>query len=256
MSRRFADQIIVGYHGWMSHSPLPAIDARLADAVDALSFAAPVHTVVNTLRYTAAIRADWHARWGHPGREALFVGMNPGPWGMMQTGIPFGTVSFVRDWMGLRGTVEAPPNAHPARPIRGLDCPRAEVSGTRLWSWARDRFGEADAFFSRFFVVNWCPLAFLEASGKNRTPDQLPAAEFAPLAAACDAALRETVAALKPRLVIGIGAVAEAAARRALGDGGPRIGRVLHPSPANPAANCGWIAAFEAGLRELGVALP
>ena len=35
----------------------------------------------------------------------------------------------------------------------------------------------AEAFFERFFVHNYCPLVFLEESGRNRTPDKLPKAE-------------------------------------------------------------------------------
>ena len=43
-----------------------------------------------------------------PGRkEAVFLGMNPGLWGMAQTGVPFGTVSLVRDWMGIEDTAQA-----------------------------------------------------------------------------------------------------------------------------------------------------
>lgn len=235
--------------------PLAAIDERLAAIVDGLSFAPPVHTVMNPLRYAAAIRRQYLARWGQRTGRTLLVGMNPGPWGMMQTGVPFGTVSLVRDWMDLTGDVLAPAQAHPKRPIQGLACPREEVSGARLWGWARDRFGSPDAFFARFFVVNWCPLVFLEASGRNRTPDQLPAAEFAPLAAACDAALRETVAHLAPGCIVGLGRVAEQAAVRAVGDGDIPIGRILHPSPASPAANRGWAAACERGLAELGIGL-
>lgn len=235
--------------------PLVAIDERLADIVDGLSFSPPVHTVMNPLRYAAAIRRQYLARWGSAPGRTLLVGMNPGPWGMMQTGVPFGTVSLVRDWLGLTGAVEAPGHAHPKRPIQGLACPREEVSGARLWGWARDRFGTPDAFFARFFVVNWCPLVFLESSGRNRTPDQLPAGEWTPLAAACDATLRNTVAALKPARIVGLGAVAEAAAGRAAGDAGIPIGRILHPSPANPAANRGWAAAAERQLATLGVPL-
>ncbi len=235
--------------------PLVAIDERLAERIDGLSFAPPVHTVMNPLRYATVIRRGYLARWGHATGRTLLVGMNPGPWGMMQTGVPFGTVSLVRDWMGLGGDVVAPPHAHPKRPIQGLACPREEVSGARLWGWARDRFGTPDAFFARFFVVNWCPLVFLEASGRNRTPDQLPALEFAPLAAACDAALREAITHLAPNHIVGLGRVAEQAATRAAGDCGIPIGRILHPSPANPAANRGWAAACERGLGELGIRL-
>ena len=61
--------------------------------------------------------------------------------------------------------------------VLGFECRRSEVSGARLWGWARDRFGTPQRFFERFFVANYCPLAFMEASGANRTPDKLSAAE-------------------------------------------------------------------------------
>jgi single-strand selective monofunctional uracil DNA glycosylase len=129
------------------------------------------------------------------------------------------------------------------------------VSGRRLWGWARERFGTPERFFARFFVANYCPLLFLEASGRNLTPDKLRAAEREPLLAACDEALRRTVAALRPRLVVGVGHFAESRARAALGEGHVAIGRIPHPSPASPSANRDWTAQAEQGLRALGVAL-
>ena len=98
----------------------------------------------------------------------------------------------------------------------GFDCRRAEVSGTRLWGWARDRFGTPERSFERFFVANYCPLAFMESSGANRTPDKLPAAEQQALFSACDEALRDVVRLLRPRIVVGVGGFAERRARAAL----------------------------------------
>jgi single-strand selective monofunctional uracil DNA glycosylase len=185
----------------------------------------------------------------------LLVGMNPGPWGMAQTGVPFGEVEAVRDWLGIEAPVGRPPVEHPKRPVLGFATRRSEGSGRRLWGWVRERWGEPDAFFARFFVHNYCPLAFLEESGRNRTPDKLPAAESGPLYAACDRALRRTVERLEPRRVIGIGAFAEARARAALDGLGVEIGRILHPSPASPVANRGWAERAERELEALGVSL-
>jgi single-strand selective monofunctional uracil DNA glycosylase len=186
--------------------------------------------------------------------------MNPGPFGMLQTGVPFGEIASVRDWLGITGQVERPQREHPQRPIDGFACTRSEVSGARLWSWARSRFGTPEAFFQRFFVWNWCPLAFLEASGRNFTPDKLGAQEFAPLASACDRALERIVKHLGPQWVVGVGKFAEERARLALerriGRGALRVGSILHPSPASPAANRGWAQAAEAGLRRLGIECP
>jgi single-strand selective monofunctional uracil DNA glycosylase len=181
--------------------------------------------------------------------------MNPGPFGMAQTGVPFGEVSAVRDWLGIDSPVGKPPREHPKRPVLGFDCPRSEVSGARVWGWARATFGTPERFFRRFFVGNYCPLLFLEASGRNLTPDRLPASELAPLAAACDRALVRTAEILSPRVVVGVGKFAEEAARRALAGTGIRVGGILHPSPASPAANRGWADEATRQLRALSIRL-
>jgi single-strand selective monofunctional uracil DNA glycosylase len=119
----------------------------------------------------------------------------------------------------------------------------------------RERFEEPAAFFARFFVINYCPLVFMEGSGKNRTPDKLPKAEREALVAACDRALRASVEILAPRAVIGVGVYARDAAKRALEGMDVTIATVLHPSPASPKANRGWSALAEADLRAAGIAL-
>jgi len=231
------------------------ISRALGRAVDELSFAAPVTHVYNPLRYAAPVHEEYLRRYGAGPKPVLLLGMNPGPFGMAQTGVPFGDVSIVRYWLGLQGPVSRPPREHPRRPVLGLGCARGEVSGQRLWGWARDRFGTPQRFFDRFFVVNYCPLAFLEESGRNRTPDKLPAAEQEPLFAACDQALRKIVRALEPRHVVGVGAFATRRARVALDGMDLAIGTVLHPSPASPLANSGWAQTIERQLVACGVAL-
>ncbi len=235
---------------------LLAVARRMSEEVGGLDFGPPVTHVYNPLEYAWPAHEQYLSRYAGARRPVVLVGMNPGPWGMAQTGVPFGEVSLVRDWLGITAAVGSPREPHPKRPVTGVDCPRSEVSGRRLWGWARDRFGSPGRFFERFFVANYCPLMFLEASGRNRTPDKLPAAERRPLTAACDRALRDAVELLEPRLVLGVGAFAERRAARALASGGPPVSRVLHPSPASPAANRGWRRQFERQLAELGVALP
>jgi single-strand selective monofunctional uracil DNA glycosylase len=227
----------------------------LVRALAKLRFAAPVTHVYQPLEYARAAWVSYVRRYGAGPKQVLLVGMNPGPFGMAQTGVPFGEVELVRDWLGIDAAIEKPRREHPKRPIEGFACARREVSGQRLWGWARDRFEKPERFFTRFFVANYCPLLFLEASGRNRTPDKLPAAERAPLERACDAALRGTVEILRPALVVGVGGFAETRAREALADLGVAIGRIPHPSPASPAANRGWAPQAERALRELGVEL-
>ncbi|MFW5828900.1 MAG: uracil-DNA glycosylase family protein [Planctomycetota bacterium] len=236
----------------MSHQLLDAA-ARLRDACQALAFAPPVDCVYNPLQYAWDNHAAYIQRYGSAPKRVLFLGMNPGPFGMVQTGIPFGEVPAVRDWLALHEAVGQPDRCHRKRPVQGLDCHRSEVSGRRLWGLFAERFGTPAAFFREHFVVNYCPLAFAEDSGRNRTPDKLPAAERDALYAHCDEHLRRCCAILRPTVLVGIGHFARQRAELALGDQAPSLATVLHPSPANPKANAGWAEAAVAQLREQGI---
>lgn len=226
---------------------------RLADAVDALGFGEPTTHVYNPLRYAWAGHESYLRQYAGTPKRVVFLGMNPGPFGMAQTGVPFGEIASVRDWMGINARIEKPANEHPKRPIDGFDCTRSEVSGRRLWGAFEERFGTAAAFFEDHFVANYCPLVFMESGGKNRTPDKLPAAEMELLYQACDAHLRELVGALEPEWLIAVGAFAESRARVALADAPVQVARILHPSPASPAANRGWAEQAGKQLAGLGI---
>ncbi len=231
---------------------LVTISRELSDRVARLRFPS-VPYVYNPLVYAREPHEAYLERWGSKSpREVLMVGMNPGPFGMAQTGVPFGDVAMVRDFVGITGPVGKPLREHPARPIAGFACSRSEVSGTRFWSWARDRFGTAERFFDRVFVANWCPLVFMDESGRNRTPDRLPVVERAPLFEACNEALAKAADVLGPELAVGIGGFAAMRAREALGTTAT-IGCILHPSPASPAANRDWAGVVDAQLRDLGL---
>jgi len=250
----------------MSTSP-PVDDAlleaarELTDRLARLRFAPPVSHVYDPLQYAWAPYEAYVRRYGASRRRVVLLGMNPGPFGMMQTGVPFGEVAAVRNWMNLPAPVGRPAAQHPKRPIEGFACPRSEVSGRRLWGWAALRFGSAERFFREAFVLNYCPLVWLEASGRNRTPVQLPAAELAPVHEACDRHLARALEALRPQWAIGVGGFAERRLHAVLqGDAvdGPlarsiRVAQILHPSPASPAANRGWSEAVDARLAALGV---
>lgn len=238
---------------------MTSIATQLVDAaqalsaqVDAMRFAAPVSHVYNPLDYAWPVHRAYLERFGASRKRVVFLGMNPGPFGMAQTGVPFGEIAAVRDWLGLAGAVGKPAQENPKKLVEGFSCKRGEVSGQRLWGLFRERFGTPEAFFAEHFVANYCPLVFFE-DGRNLTPDKLPAAEAGPLQAACDAHLRRMVEALQAEWVIGVGAWAEKRAMLAL-DGLPvRFGRILHPSPASPAANRGWAPAATKQLVELGI---
>lgn len=232
---------------------LTEVSRALCRRVDRLSFGAPVTHVYNPLGYARAPHEQYLERWGRGKKRVVFLGMNPGPFGMAQTGVPFGEVSLVRGWLAIDAPVKKPKLEHEKRPIEGFACPRSEVSGARLWGFFRDRFGAPERFFREHFVANYCPLAFMEESGKNRTPDKLPPEERVPLYAACDRALSDLVQVLEPELVIGVGTFARDRAEAALAGRGVSIASILHPSPASPKANRGWGAAVTHELAALGV---
>lgn len=231
---------------------LIAVARSLSAKVDAMRFAAPISHVYNPLDYAWAPHEIYLQRFGAGRKRVIFVGMNPGPFGMVQTGVPFGEIAAVRDWMGIEGEVKIPVVQNSKRLIEGFACPRSEVSGRRLWGLFAERFGKAENFFADHFVANYCPLAFFE-EGRNATPDKLPAKEQLPLLAACDQHLHDMVDILKPEWVIGVGAWAEDRARLACAGLNVRYGRVLHPSPASPAANRGWSEAATKQMLAQGV---
>ena len=226
---------------------------RLARQVNTLSFAEPVTHVYNPLQYAKALNHDYLERYGAGKKVAVFLGMNPGPWGMAQTGVPFGDVTMVRKFLKLDGEVKQPQTVHPKRPVDGLQCTRSEVSGTRLWGAVADHYRTPKAFFKRFFVANYCPLSFMAEGGRNITPDKLPAGERRALFAHCDEHLRTMIEILEPQWVIGVGAFAEKKAQTVLDGYDLKFGRILHPSPASPAANRDWAGTARKQMKELGL---
>jgi single-strand selective monofunctional uracil DNA glycosylase len=228
----------------------------LSRQVGRLKFRSPVVHVYNPLDYAWKAHEEYLRRFGRGPKRIVFLGMNPGPFGMVQTGIPFGEIDAVRDWMKITAPIGEPKKQHPHRPIFGYDCARSEVSGQRLWKLFADRFGAAEKFFANHFVANYCPLAFLEASGCNRTPDKLPATESLPLFRACDRHLRRVLEVLESEWVIGIGAFAADRAREVLEKMPVRIGQILHPSPASPAANRDWAGTATKQLEKCGAWRP
>lgn len=231
------------------------IAEQLIRDVRPLKFGPPVTHVYNPLEYAFEPYRLYLQRFGVPPKEVVLVGMNPGPWGMAQTGVPFGEIQAVKQWMGIEAPVYSPKNEHPKRPVEGFGCTRSEVSGRRLWGWAQKTFKTPERFFSRFFVANYCPLQFIEDGGRNRTPSQLRASERKPLLEICDRALHRTIDWLRPRYVVGVGQFAAQRAKMALKDRQVIVGSITHPSPANPKANRGWEQLIGKELTDMGISI-
>ncbi len=234
---------------------LKKITDNFVSELNVLFFQQPVQHVYNPLEYARKPFDLYCKKYGNGPKEIILIGMNPGPWGMVQNGIPFGEITAVKEWLGIKAPVtHTIDNMHPKRPIIGFDCTRREVSGKRLWGWAQNRFGTPDNFFDRFFVVNYCPLAFFDNDGKNVTPDKLKKDDREKIYATCDLALKRTIEYLKPKHVIGIGNFAEMRALNALKElENLSIGRISHPSPASPKANKGWEKLIEGELKLMGI---
>jgi len=236
----------------MSSHPLIAAAEELRKSLDGLTFGAPVSHVYQPLDYAWECHSRYLERFASTRKKVLFLGMNPGPYGMAQTGVPFGEIAAVSDWMGLETPIGQPPQPHPKRPIQGFSCPKSEVSGRRLWGLFAQHFPRADDFFRDHFVANYCPLVWMSTTGANITPDKISAAEMRPVEEACLNHLRQVIAALKPQYLIGVGAFAEQRLRLAAPDIAGTIGKILHPSPASPAANRDWAGTAQKQLIETG----
>lgn len=234
---------------------LVAAAQRLREELAGCSFGPPVSRVYRPLDYAWEPHRRYLERFGAGRKRVLFLGMNPGPFGMAQTGVPFGEVAAARDWMGIAGKVDRPPGEHPKRPVEGFACPRSEVSGRRLWGLFAARFGSPEAFFAGHLVLNFCPLVWMNEAGANLTPDKLPADEMAAVEEACLRHLTEAIRLTGATWLVGVGGYAEERLRRAarLAGGDFSLGRILHPSPASPVANRGWAEAATRQLEQLGV---
>lgn len=227
---------------------MSASDA-LCESLESIQFDAPVANVYNPLRYARQMHQAYLERVEDSKIRVVFLGMNPGPWGMAQTGIPFGEIDAVRSFLKIDRPIGVPAIQHPKRLVEGLSCERSEVSGRRLWGLMKDRFKTAKRFFSQHFVLNYCPLVFMESTGRNRTPDKLPPNEREPMGIACDQHLAVFLKELQPKFVVGVGVYAENCLKRVCEsmknenenfDPSIQISRILHPSPASPAANKDW----------------
>lgn len=211
-------------------------------ALKKIEFEPKVAVVYNPLEYAGEVYFNYWEHFTKSSKNMVFLGMNPGPFGMAQTGIPFGEISMVRDWMKLTGEISKPKIEHPKRPVQGFACPRSEVSGKRLWGLFSEAYPKAGDFFKKHFVLNYCPLVFMSESGANITPDKLSPQTRQRLESLCDDYLAKCLGLLTPKYCVGVGGFAYDRLKviRDKFDLDYEVRKILHPSPASPAANRGW----------------
>ena len=237
----------------MSKAKIIQLSREFSSSVNSLKFSEPVTHVYNPLDYAWSAHRKYLNLYAKTPKKVIFLGMNPGPWGMSQTGVPFGEISHVRDWMKISAKIGKPNSENPARPVTGFDCTRKEVSGQRLWGFFSSKFKEPQKFFKDHFILNYCPLVFMEESGRNRTPDKLPSVESSPLFDICDSYLIEFVKQFKAEVLIGVGGFANKRLKKVFASSNYRIETLLHPSPASPAANRGWAEQAEKQLKDMNL---
>jgi len=214
-----------------------------------------VKYISNPVEHAKEPHTSFLEKYLNGGKSILFLGMNPGPWGMCQTGVPFGEVQTCKNWLKICGNVTQPKNYHPKRPIEGFGCKRREVSGERFWRFFEMKCKTPDVFFKDCFVYNHCPLAFMTETGKNITPPQIGADKRALINNLCDNALVDVIKLLGVSSVIGVGKFAEKRANEIKKKFNLDISVffLLHPSPASPAANKGWSDIAEVSLRQMNI---
>ncbi|XP_077483889.1 single-strand-selective monofunctional uracil-DNA glycosylase [Amblyomma americanum] len=235
-----------------------AIEQKQSDLLSRIPFGSKVSHVYNPLEYARETHECFVRKYCRSRKTVVFLGMNPGPFGMAQNGVPFGDTPHVVGWLGISGQVGKPHGEHPRRPVLGLGCTRREVSGQRFWSLLRELTTGGELLRGPWFVHNYCPLAFLLPSGANLTPNRLPLEARQQLQAVCDAALLSVLALLRPEVVVGIGRYARDRALAAVAASEdpsltPRVLCLTHPSPASPKANRGWHSLALSELLSFGL---
>ena len=204
--------------------------------------------IYNPLDYAWNPHKEWIQRFAGNGAKTLLVGMNPRH-GMGNTGVPFGCPEQVREFLSITGLkVNQPPRIHPKRTVYGLECPKPEVSGRRIWSSLAEHFGTPEEVSREIYIVNHCPLWMFNEAGQNITPDKLTGKAAGELKTICDQHLRTVVSVMGINRVIGVGRYAQKQAAALFDE--IEVDWVPHPSPASPFANRNGGADWRAEFKE------
>lgn len=149
------------------------IAKRLNVVLKDFKFPKPVDYCYNPVEYASKPHETYINRYCTDPKDIIFIGMNPGPFGMCQTGVPFGEITHVRDWMKINEEVSKPEIECPNRPIQGFSCTKSEQSGLKFWGLFKSLCETPERFFKNAFVYNYCPMAFMDNKGRNITPNMI-----------------------------------------------------------------------------------
>jgi single-strand selective monofunctional uracil DNA glycosylase len=216
----------------------------------------------------------WHARFrrAYPmsPRPLLVFGLNPGPYGMAQTGVPFTDLKRLESalpglWKDLVASGEPVTRPGLAPPSLARHLTRTfESSSVRVYRFLERAYGRPELALREVVFVNPCPLLFIDPeTGANRTPADLPRALRARKAAELvhafeelrRATVLEAVAELEPRGAILLGRDVAAAVGEALRAalGARSVVEWEHPARAVPET---WSRGLADELRKRGLLRP
>lgn len=132
--------------------------------------------------------------------------MNPGPFGMCQTGVPFGDPKCVKEFLQIEGVVNKPEIECPFREILGFNSSRREQSGERLWRFFQSICHTPEFFFKNAFLFNFCPIALMKGNGCNVTPGEIKDIKVRKsLEVLCEDWYLKVIRLLQPEYLIAIG---------------------------------------------------
>lgn len=212
-----------------------SLENDLVSQLNNLNYGPNVEYIYSPLDYASNLHKVFLKKFLCTSKKVLFLGINPGPWGMCQTGIPFGEVNIVRSYLRVDGEVLTPTNCHPQRPITGLNCHRSEVSGKRLWDlFIELSEGDPYKFFKDCFIHNYFPLALMNNNAKNITPGDLKSEYQKELQEICDKSLSDILTLFHTEIIVAIGKYAEKRSNEVVKKfrlTNIKVVQIPHPSP-------------------------
>ncbi|CAH0690088.1 unnamed protein product [Spodoptera exigua] len=199
------------------------ISERFLDLADELNlsleqFQLPkkVEVVYNPTIYAREPFEMYVRKYCNTPKPILFFGMNPGPFGMSQTGVPFGEIESVRDWLGITGQVGKPPVEIRGREVLGFQCKKTEASGKKFWGLFKNLCITPENFFRSSFVYNYLPQQWMTRSGSNLTPGECKKAEVEVLYRICDPVFHKVLELYEVEIIVAIGKFCETRAKETI----------------------------------------